>query len=68
MEKQKSINRTIESIRAIEDQIKYFEDNKPLFFQKKKLQKYIDQIDKLEEIKNGLYKILEYKIDNNLSR
>lgn len=65
MKKEESINKTIESIKIIEEQIKYFEENKPLFFQKKKIQKYNDIIEYLEYIKNGLYRTLESKIDNN---
>ena len=65
MKKEESINKTIESIKIIEEQIKYFEENKPLFFQKKKIQKYNDIIEDLEYIKNGLYQTLESKIDNN---
>lgn len=65
MKKEESINKTIESIKIIEEQIKYFEDNKPLFFQKKKLKEYNKRIECLEYIKHSLYKKLEYNLDNN---
>lgn len=65
----KSINEEndsiIENIKIIEAQIKSFEENIPLFFQRKKVQEYNDRIKKLECVKKYLYKRLEYKIDNN---
>ena len=62
MDKEKSIEHTIESIKIIEKQIEFFENKKTLFFQKNKINYRIQM---LEGLKEGLYKTLEYKIDNN---
>ena len=65
MKREERIERIIESIKIIEEQIKFFEDNKPLFFQKKKIQKYNNRINCLEHIRKGLYRSLECKIDKD---
>ena len=52
-------------IKSIEEQIMYFEENKPLFFQKKKLIKYNKRIEELELVKRYLCRRLEYIIDDN---
>lgn len=59
------IDCTMESIRIIEEQIRDFEQNKPLFFHGKKLKEYNERIEKLESVKRYLYKRLEYKVDDN---
>lgn len=63
MDKEKSIEYIIESIRVIEKQIKFFENNKPLFCNRNKIRKYNDRIEMLENSKEYLYRMLEYKID-----
>lgn len=55
----------ISDIEIINTQINELEERKPLFFQKNKLQKYNEQIEKLECVKRYLYKKLEYVIENN---
>jgi len=52
----------VDNIKIIDEQIETFTEIKPLFFQKKKLQKYRDRLENLEIIKNNLYKNLEYSI------
>lgn len=55
----------IYDIKIIDKQINELEERKPLFFQKNKLKKYNERIEKLENIKRYLYKKLEYMIENN---
>ena len=52
----------VDNIKIIDEQIETFIKIKPLFFQKKKLKNYKDRLEDLEEIKNNLYKNLEYNI------
>lgn len=66
MEKDRDIDCIIDSIKIIEEHIESFKRKKPLFFQKKKLVEYNERIEKLEYIKNSLYKSLEYKVDNRI--
>lgn len=59
------VNKEIDNIKIIEEQIIELEKKKPLFFQKDKLQKYNQKLEKLESVRRYLYKRLEYMINNN---
>jgi len=62
MKKQNNIKQIIESIKVIEKQIEFFENKKKhIWFKKNK--KYNNRIRKLENTKQYLYKLLEYKMD-----
>ena len=54
----------VDNIEIIESQIKTFGEMKPLFFQKRKIREYNNRIEKLESIKEFLYRNLEYYINN----
>lgn len=64
MDKEKSIEKNIESIKIIERQIKFFEKNKPYFWQKEKIVEYNNRIKMLEISREYLCKNLEYKMNN----
>lgn len=61
----KEIKLITERIKIVEDQIKNLKKIKPLFFQKQKLIKYNNRINTLEELKEKLYKELEYEMNNS---
>ena len=58
-------NKIIYDIKIIDNQINELEGRKIFFFQKNKLQKYNEKIEKLECVKRYLYKKLEYMIEND---
>ena len=64
MNNDKNIECTIENIRIIEEQINFFENKRILFWLKKKNKNYINRIERLEMIRNYLYRRLEEKMDN----
>ena len=55
----------IYDIKIIDKQINELEERKTFFFQKNKLKKYNEKIQKLENVKRYLYKKLEYMSENN---
>lgn len=63
-QQEEEIKYIINSIKIVEDQISSFEENKSIFFRKRKLKMHDEKIKKLECIKMYLCKRLECKIAN----